>query len=55
MHCGNQVVENGRKKKFVATKLSKSWGGIKKKKIYANDIGKMKRGKIVAIDLWHFI
>ena len=29
-NCGNQVAENGRKKKIVVVEI---WGGIKKKKL----------------------
>ena len=46
MNCGNQVAKNGRKKKrIVATKLLKFWGGIKKKKICGNSIAKLEGKK----------
>ena len=35
INCGNGIAENGRKKKFVATKLSKMKG---KKRCYAHNI-----------------
>ena len=52
-NCGNQVAENGRKKKrererIVATKLSEMRGEKK-------DLGqKLKGKKIVTIDLWQW-